>query len=48
MDGNKRTGALAAISFLNQHGFGLIYPLDPPKGVNALADVIEGCASSKI
>ncbi len=48
MDGNKRTGALVAITFLNQHGLDLQYPLDEKKNVNALADVIENCAASKV
>ncbi|MCB0367783.1 MAG: type II toxin-antitoxin system death-on-curing family toxin [Bdellovibrionales bacterium] len=48
MDGNKRTGALVAITFLNQHGIDLKYPLDEEKGINALAEVIEKCASSKL
>jgi death-on-curing protein len=48
MDGNKRTGALTAITFLNQHGMDLTYPLDPVSGLNALADVIEKCAASEL
>jgi death on curing protein len=28
MDGNKRTGALVAITFLNQHGLDAMYPLN--------------------
>ena len=31
VDGNKRTGALVAITFLNQHGMDLEYPLDPKR-----------------
>lgn len=48
MDGNKRTGALVAITFLNQHGLDLKYPLNEKKGINALADVIEKCSASKL
>ncbi|MCB0350097.1 MAG: type II toxin-antitoxin system death-on-curing family toxin [Bdellovibrionales bacterium] len=48
MDGNKRTGALVAITFLNQHGLDLKYPLNEKKGINALADAIERCAASKL
>lgn len=48
MDGNKRTGVLTAITFMNQHGMDLLYPLDPAKGVNALAEVVESCAASKL
>jgi death-on-curing protein len=48
IDGNKRTGALSAVTFLNQHGIDLVYPLDIEKGINAFADVIEKCAASEI
>jgi death-on-curing protein len=47
-DGNKRTGALAAITFLNQHGMDLQYPLDLDKNIDGLAEIIENCAASKI
>lgn len=48
MDGNKRTGALTAITFPNQHGLDLQYPLDEVRGVNALAEVIEACAAGSV
>ncbi len=48
LDGNKRTGALVAITFLNQHGLDLEYPLDENRNVNGLAEVIENCAASKV
>lgn len=48
IDGNKRTGALTAITFLNMHGMDLKYPIDEEKGINALADIIESCAASRI
>ena len=48
LDGNKRTGALAAITFLNLHGLDLGYPVDEEKGINGLAELIEDCASSSI
>jgi death on curing protein len=48
MDGNKRTGALVAVTFLNQHGMDLKYPLDTSKGINGLAEIIEKCAASVI
>lgn len=48
MDGNKRTGALTAITFLNQHGIELAYPRDLQEGTDALAEIIEKCAASKI
>lgn len=44
-DGNKRTGALVAITFLNQHGLDLQYPLDEEKNINGLAEIIENCAA---
>ena len=45
-DGNKRTGALVAITFLNQHGMDLQYPLDEEQNINGLAQIIENCAAS--
>lgn len=48
MDGNKRTGALVAITFLNLNGWDLQYPIDESTGINALAEVIEACAASSI
>jgi death-on-curing protein len=48
MDGNKRTGALAAITFLNQHGMDLKYPLDESQNINALGEVVENCAAGTI
>ncbi len=48
MDGNKRTGALVAITFLNQHGLDLRYPLDEDHDINALAEIIESCAAGSI
>lgn len=48
LDGNKRTGALVAITFLNMHGIDLEYPLDAEKDVNGLAEIIEGCSASSV
>jgi death-on-curing protein len=48
LDGNKRTGALVAITFLNMHGMDLEYPLDIEKGINGLAEIIEACAASSV
>ena len=48
MDGNKRTGTLAAIIFLNENGWDLKYPVNKKKGINALASTIEKCAAGKI
>jgi len=48
MDGNKRTGALAAITFLNQNGLDLKYPINKKSGEDELAKIIEECASGKV
>lgn len=48
MDSSKRTGALVAITFLNQHGLDLQYPLDELQNLNLLAEVIENCAAGKV
>lgn len=47
-DGNKKTGALVAITFLNQHGMDLSYPLNESEDINGLAEVIESCAAGKV
>ena len=43
-DGNKRTGVASSLIFLRANGYDLIYPQDP----DALATLIEGCASGRI
>ncbi len=48
MDGNKRTGALVGIAFLNENGWDLAYPVDQAKNYDALAEVIENCASGHV
>lgn len=48
IDGNKLTGALVAITFLNQHGLDLKYPLNLKKKINGLAEIIEQCAAGKV
>ena len=48
LDGNKRTGSLTAITFLNIHGLDLEYPVDTEKNTNALAEIIDGCAASTV
>ncbi|MBI2026920.1 MAG: Fic family protein [Deltaproteobacteria bacterium] len=48
MDGNKRTGTLVAIIFLNENSWDLKYPIDKKNNLNALASVIEDCAVSKV
>lgn len=45
VDGNKRTGALTAIAFLNSNGFELEYSIEPR---NELADIIQACAASSL
>jgi death-on-curing protein len=48
MDGNKRTAAIAATLFMNKHGWDLVYPFDVEQDTNALADIIDSCAASKV
>ena len=48
IDGNKRVGALAAIVFLNENGWDLKYPMNTDTGLNALAEIIEGCAAGTV
>ena len=48
VDGNKRTGALTSIVFLNQHGLDLDYQDSKAGGDNELAKVIEACAASQV
>ena len=48
MDGNKRTGALVAIVFMEQNGWTLTYATDQNKNFNALAEIIEKCAASRL
>ncbi len=48
IDGNKRTGILVAITFLNQNGMDLQYPLDETNNINALAEIIENCAAGAV
>ncbi|MFM8316074.1 MAG: type II toxin-antitoxin system death-on-curing family toxin [Deltaproteobacteria bacterium] len=48
LDGNKRTGALVAITFMEQNGWTLKYPIDKKQNFNALAEIIEDCAASNI
>lgn len=48
LDGNKRTGALTAITFLNMHGLDLEYPVNIKKDINGLAEIIEAYAASKL
>lgn len=47
-DGNKRTGALAAIVFMEQNGWTLEYPINKKENSNALAETIEKCAASQL
>ena len=47
-DENKRTGALVAIAFLNQHGLDFQYPLEEDKNINGLAEIIENCAAGSV
>ena len=47
-DGNKRTAALTAISFLNDHGLDLQYSIDEHKDINGLATAVDDVAASRI
>ena len=48
MDGNKRTATIAAISFLNANGWDLRYPFDEKRDTNALATIVDECATGTI
>lgn len=48
IDGNKRTGALVAITFMNINGWDLSYLEEEEIGKSALANIIEKCAASKL
>lgn len=48
MDGNKRTGTLVAVTFMNINGWDLNYPEEEENGKSALANIIEKCAASKL
>lgn len=48
MDGNKRTGALVAITFMRTNGWDLSYSLKEKNGKTALANAVECCAASKV
>lgn len=48
MDGNKRTATVIAIVFMNKHGWTLKYPSSEIDDSNALADIIDSCAASKV
>lgn len=48
MDGNKRTGALTAINFMNLNDWDLNYPNQAENGHTALANIIEKCAASEV
>jgi len=47
-DGNKRTAVLTAITFMNEHGWELVYPLGDVENLDALADVVEGAAAGSV
>lgn len=46
-DANKRTAALTAITFMNSHGWDLVYPLSDDETPDALAELIDGTAADK-
>ena len=48
LDGNKRTGALSAIAFMNANGWDLQYQEMENNGLSALANMIQKCAIHEI
>jgi len=48
LDGNKRTGALVAIAFMELNGQELVYPEVEENENSALANIVEKCAASEI
>ncbi len=48
LDGNKRTGALTAITFMRNHGQDLTYPQNETNGQSSLTNTIEQCSTSKL
>ena len=48
LDGNKRTGSMVAIRFMELNGWELSYPFEDSNGKTALANIIESCAASKV
>jgi death-on-curing protein len=48
MDGNKRTAVLTAVTFLDDMGWELRFPIDEEKGLDALAEVVDDAASGKV
>jgi len=47
-DGNKRTAVLTAITFMNEHGWELVYPLGGDETPDALADLVDAVASGSL
>ena len=48
LDGNKRVGALTAVTFMNANGQDLIYPKKEKNKKSAFANTIEKCAASEL
>jgi death-on-curing protein len=48
LDGNKRTGSMVAIRFMELNGWSLKYPLKEANGKTALTNIIESCAASTL
>ena len=46
LDGNKRTGALVAVTFMNVNRWDLSYSEEERNGKSAFANIIEKCAAS--
>ena len=47
IDGNKRTGAIVAVTFMNLNGWDLKFANKEKNGNTAFANLIEGCAAGK-
>ena len=48
VDGNKRTAALVALTFMKQNGWSIQYPQKKDSGVNEFSHIIEKCASGQV
>ena len=48
LDGNKRTGALVAITFMELNGWELVYPETNESGLSGLGFIIEKCAAGEL
>lgn len=47
-DGNKRTGLLSAITFLNENGLDLAYQANLKTGLTEISILVNDCAAGKV